>query len=113
MTAAAERVVPVEVLSFDGCPNWQGAVELVERVAADIGVQALVRVVDVPDAETAEKLRFLGSPTVRIAGEDVEPGAETRTDFVLSCRLYRTEAGPQGQPDERWIRNALANGAQR
>ena len=113
MTAAAERVVPVEVLFFDGCPNWKGAVELVERVAAEIGVQAVVRVVDVPDAETAEKLRFLGSPTVRIAGEDVEPGTETRTDFALSCRLYRTEAGLQGQPDERWVRSALANGVQR
>ena len=66
-----------------------------------------------PDAETAEKLRFLGSPTVRIAGQDVEPDAEARTDFVLSCRLYRTEAGLGGQPEERWVRAALAECARR
>ena len=111
MTAVAEHRVPVEILSFDGCPNWRGAVELVERIAAEIGVQADVRIVDVPDPETAERLRFLGSPTVRIAGEDVEPDAAARTDYVLSCRIYRTEAGLRGQPDERWVREALAAGA--
>ena len=66
-----------------------------------------------PDPETAQKLRFLGSPTVRIAGQDVEPGAAARTDFALSCRLYRTDAGLQGQPDERWVRAALAECARR
>ena len=113
MSAAAELVVPVEVFSFGDCPNWKGAVELVERVAAEIGVRADVRVVEVPDPETAERVRFLGSPTVRIAGEDIEPGAETRTDFALSCRLYRTDTGFSGQPDERWVRDALAKGARR
>ena len=113
MTAAAEPVVPVEILSFGDCPNWKGAVELVERVAGEIGVQAAIRVIDVPDAETAEKLRFLGSPTIRIAGTDIEPGAEMRADFALSCRLYRTEAGLRGQPEESWVRAALADGSRR
>ena len=106
-TTVTEPVVPVEILSFDGYPNWKGAVEL---VAHELGVQADVRIIDVPDPETAEKMRFLGSPTVRIAGQDVEPGAETRTDFAHSCRLYQTNAGIRGQPDERWVR---ANGARR
>lgn len=53
-------------------------------------------------------MRFLGSPTVRVNGRDVEPGAEERTDYVLACRVYRGEAGFSGQPDERWVREALA-----
>ncbi len=105
-----QRVVSVEILSFDGCPNRERAVELVERVAAEIGVNAEIRVVDVADADTAKKLRFLGSPSVRVGGEDVEPGAKTRTDFVVCCRLYRTAAGVTGTPDERWVRAALLNG---
>ena len=62
---------------------------------------------NVPDQEAAERLRFLGSPTVRIGGRDVEPGAEGRTDFGLSCRLFRTERGVAGQPDACWIQDAL------
>jgi len=63
--------------------------------------------VDVPDLETAETHRFLGSPTIRVNGRDVEPGAEERSEFVISCRVYRTDGSFKGEPDERWLRDAL------
>jgi hypothetical protein len=34
-----------------------------------------------------------------------------RHEFVLSCRVYRTERGLAGQPDEVWIRKALSGAA--
>ena len=52
-------------------------------------------------------MRFLGSPTVRVNGRDVEPGADDRDDYVFSCRIYRNQGGVSGQPDERWLRAAL------
>lgn len=97
----------VEVLYFDGCPNHGPAIALVERIAAELGLRPEIRLINVPDAEAAAQLRFLGSPTVRVGGRDVEPGAEERTDFVLSCRVFRTERGICGEPDERWVRDAL------
>jgi len=97
----------VEILYFDGCPNHERALALVERVAGELDLQPEIRLVDVPDPEAAARLRFLGSPTVRIGGRDIEPGAETRTDFVLSCRVFRTERGFSGEPDEQWVRDAL------
>ena len=63
------------------------------------------------DPERAERLRFLGSPTVRVSGHDVEPGADERTDYALSCRVFRTERSFSGQPDEHWIRDALVREA--
>lgn len=57
-------------------------------------------------------MRFLGSPTIRIGGRDVDPHTEERTDYGLSCRVFRTEAGIAGQPDERWLRDALARDGQ-
>jgi hypothetical protein len=78
-----------------------------ERVAAEIGVQPEIELVEVDDAAAAAGLRFLGSPTVRVDGRDVEPGAEERRGAVLSCRVYRTERGVSGRPDEGWIRSAL------
>ncbi len=106
--ATAEGSGPlVEILYFDGCPNYGDVVALVERLAAELGLEPEIRLVNVPDPEAAERLRFLGSPTVRVGGCDVEPGAEGRTDFALSCRVFRTEQGFAGQPDERWVRAAL------
>jgi hypothetical protein len=63
--------------------------------------------VDVPDAAAAKRERFLGSPTLRIDGRDVEPGAERRTDFGLKCRLYRSDNGLAGFPQDDWVLDAL------
>jgi hypothetical protein len=101
----------VEILYFEGCPNHEDARVLVERVAAELRVQPNIELVEVADPEAAGRLRFLGSPTVRVNGSDVEPGAQERGDFVFSCRIYRTERGFSGQPDEAWVRAALAGAA--
>ncbi len=98
----------IEILTFDGCPNREPAIELVSRVTRERGVEADVQVIDVPDADAARRTRFLGSPTIRVDGHDIEPGADARTDYVLSCRVFRTAGGLSGQPDEQWLLDALA-----
>jgi hypothetical protein len=97
----------VEILYFEGCPNHEGAHALVERIATELRVDPEIVDVEVPDPDAATRLRFLGSPTVRVNGHDVEPGAGKRTDYVFACRLYRDESGSSGSPDERWVRAAL------
>jgi hypothetical protein len=98
----------VEVLTFEGCPHAEPALELVRRVIAESGVGATVLRVDVPDADAAAVQRFLGSPTIRVNGRDIEPGVAERDDqYVLSCRIYRTDSGVTGEPDEQWLREAL------
>ena len=97
----------VEILYFDGCPNHEPAIALVERVSRELGIEPNLRLVNVPDQQAAQRLRFLGSPTIRVGGVDVDVQTGERDDFALSCRLFRTEAGFSGQPDERWVRDAL------
>jgi len=98
----------IEVLGFDGCPNVEPAIALVERVLGESALDAEVRRVEVVDADAAARLRFLGSPSIRVDGRDIEPGADDRADHVFACRVYRTDTGMSGQPDERWLRDALA-----
>jgi hypothetical protein len=73
----------------------------------ELGVKPMIELVNVPDDAFATRRRFLGSPTVRVDGQDVEPGAEERSEFVLACRVYSTEQGLAGRPDARWIRDML------
>ena len=101
----------VEILYFDGCPKHEPARALVERVAAELRVEPAIELVEVVDPDAAADLRFLGSPTIRVGGRDVEPGANERHEFVLACRVYRSEHGLAGQPDEAWIREALTETA--
>ena len=98
----------VEVLFFDGCPNHEALLpHLRELLDAGGAEHTEIRLVRVEDAETAETERFLGSPTVRVDGEDVEPGADERTDFGLKCRLFATPDGLRGMPEDEWVLSAL------
>jgi hypothetical protein len=103
----------VEILYFDGCPNHEPAVALVERISRELGLEPSLRLVRVPDEEAARALRFLGSPTIRVGGIDVDPQSEERDDYALSCRLFQTEHGVRGQPDDGWVRDALLREAGR
>jgi hypothetical protein len=81
-------------------------------LAEELELEPEIRLVDVPGAEEVARSRFLGSPTVRVNGRDVEPGADERRDFSFSCRVCPSEQGSAGWPHEDWIRDALrkANG---
>jgi hypothetical protein len=108
MDEGQDRRPLVKVLYFDGCPNYPNAQALVERVSAQMGVIVELKLVGVVDQDTAARERFLGSPSIRVDGRDIEPGAEARTDYALACRVYHTETRTSGQPDERWLRDALS-----
>lgn len=74
----------IEILCFEGCGHGESTVELVREVLEEIGTAADVRKLWVADTAEAERLRFLGSPTVRVDGVDVEPAAALRTDYGVS-----------------------------
>ena len=97
----------LEVLYFDGCPNHERVLERLPRLLEDERVAAQVVARQVCDEEQAQRERFLGSPTVRVDGCDVERGATARTDFGLKCRIYRTSQGLAGTPPDEWIVDAL------
>lgn len=98
----------IELLFFNGCPNHERLLPRVQQLADAAGAELILRRVETP--EEALAMRFLGSPTVRVDGRDVEPGAHQRTDFGLKCRIYATRDGRGGLPQEDWIVAALTNG---
>jgi hypothetical protein len=75
--------VLVEVLSSPSCPSRAAAVGAVRRAADETGIEVALTERVVVTLEEARALRMPGSPTVRVAGRDVEPRAEAREDFGL------------------------------
>ena len=78
----------VEVLYVAECPSHPAAVKPVKDVLTAEGITTEVYDVLVRDEQMAGKLRFLGSPTIRIDGRDVAGESKTVKKFALSCRLY-------------------------
>jgi hypothetical protein len=97
----------IEMLYFEGCPNHE---RLRERLpvllkVARVATEPSLR--EITTQQHAERERFLGSPTLRVNGHDVEPAADDRTDYGMKCRIYRTPEGLTGLPADRWILAAL------
>jgi hypothetical protein len=100
----------VQLLYLPDCPNYQPTRELIEQTSSELGIELDLELIKIDDKESAHRLRFLGSPTVRIDGDDIEPNARDRTDVALSCRIYRSEHGTRGYPDSDLLRTALRKG---
>lgn len=78
----------IEVLYVAECASHPEAVKLVRKVLAAEGVVAEIQETLVSDERTANELKFLGSPTIRIDGRDVAGISHEPQSFGLSCRLY-------------------------
>jgi hypothetical protein len=107
-SAAPDRPCIVEVLYFDGCPNHDALLPHLRALLAAHNIAADLTTTPVHSDEDAHRLRFLGSPTVRVNGTDVDPGSATRTDYGMQCRLYNTPAGLTGTPPDNWILDAIS-----
>ena len=95
----------VEVLYFDGCPSHARLMPTLLALAS--AHDAEIVQCRVETLKEAEEVRFLGSPSVRVDGRDIEPGAESRTDYGMKCRLYQSATGRSGLPPHEWIERAL------
>jgi mercuric ion transport protein len=101
----------IEVLYFDECPNHQSTVERVKEVLQEENLAADLVEVNVGDDATARSVGFLGSPTVRVDGLDVEPSARSSKEFGLMCRTYAEGNRRVGVPPRELIRTALREAA--
>jgi hypothetical protein len=101
----------VTFLYFNGCPSHPEALERLRRVLAEEGAQADIEVLKVETDEQAERWRFVGSPTIRINGEDIAPIPEGGP-YRLTCRTFVTEDGRLSPlPSEAMIRRAVRRAA--
>ncbi|MDP9477808.1 MAG: thioredoxin family protein [Actinomycetota bacterium] len=96
----------VEILYFDGCPTYEAADQTLRRVFAEEGLEAEVELVGVNSDEEAERLRFPGSRTIRVDGEDLF-SVPDRAAWALGCRTYLTPEGLRGSPTPEMLREAL------
>lgn len=101
----------VEILVFDGCPNAKGAEQLVHAAMKELNVAADIEVVKVIDNEDAVAKRFLGSPSIRIDGKDLEVEEDESTQYSMRCRVYRHGESQSGVPSLDLLRAKISEAA--
>jgi hypothetical protein len=71
----------VTVVMRRDCSHGVAAVAAVKALATTLGLPIRIEEIHVETDEDARVQRCLGSPTIRVNGQDVEPDARERTGF--------------------------------
>ena len=100
----------IEILYFKDCPGYKPALALLEQVMLENEISAPILKTEITTEELALQHRFLGSPSLRINGKDIE-GSEEVSEYGLKCRIYLDTGS--GVPSESMLRQALLQAEER
>jgi hypothetical protein len=97
----------IDFLYYEECPSHDEALARLRRILDQEQIEAEIDVIRVETEEQANELRFTGSPTIRIDGEDIDP-VSPDTPYALACRAYqKTDGRITPLPPVELIRHAL------
>jgi hypothetical protein len=98
----------VELLWWEGCPSSDEAHDLVRRAMSEAGLDPdSLRSVEIDTDDAARREGFVGSPTIRVDGRDIQPPSEPEPPG-LTCRVYHLRDGRISPlPDPEDIKEAL------
>jgi hypothetical protein len=105
----------VEFLWWRECPSWERALDDLRAAMQELGLDPQsLKLIEIDGEEAAARERFVGSPTIRVNGTDVQPDMAADEPVGLNCRVYRRRDGRVSPlPDPLDVRAALAGGAPR
>ena len=97
----------IDLLYVRACPQLDPTETLLRSVLSELDISADVRLVEVSDQAAATELEFVGSPTIRVNGRDIDP-EHAHLEPGLCCRFYAGEEGELvGVPPREQVRAAI------
>ena len=97
----------IELYYFDDCPSYERARENLREALRWEGLAQEVEMVPVASEADAQVQRFIGSPTIRINGIDIEGPEAEEKGYGYGCRIYAENGRSGGWPSVERIRQAL------
>ena len=101
----------VEYLWWAECPSHEAGYRLLGQALAAEDLDLPISSIEVMSEAEAEHLAFIGSPTFRVNGRDLDPmppPTGMAHPYGLACRAYRREDGRIAPlPTLGWLRAAL------
>lgn len=103
------KILEISILFIEGCPGYEFTKryinEIISEDATDFDVK--INMILIESDEDARRLHFIGSPSVRVEGLDIEESFIESKDYAMRSRLYNFEGKPYAYPTKGMIRNAI------
>lgn len=97
----------IELLYFEGCPNHKKALTNLREALSEAGNDEKIEIIKIERPEDAARHRFLGSPSIRINGKDLEIAEDESTAYSMRCRRYKNGGLIEGFPSKELIGTKL------
>ncbi|MCP5004334.1 MAG: hypothetical protein GY941_10410 [Planctomycetes bacterium] len=107
------KPVQIDLLFVEGCSGYEAAMKLIEEIVHEKGISADINLIQVDNAKEAGRLQFVGSPTVRVGGMDVENDLMQTMSYGLKNRLYCRQGNTYSYPSKGRIESAILRGAEK
>lgn len=107
ITQTPIKTIKIDILFIRGCPGYKYVKKYIEEIVTDESIYAEINLIQIEKEEDARNLHFIGSPTVRVNGEDVEKGFIDTKDYGLKSRIYYIDGKPFYYPSKSMILNAI------
>lgn len=104
----------VEFYWWRDCPSWERVLARLHEDMAELGLDPeAIENREIFDEDDAERFSFVGSPTIRVDGVDIQPPVADQP-VGLTCRIYRHRDGQVSPlPDRDDVREALRKAIER
>jgi len=87
----------IEFLYFDGCPSYKIAFQYLNEVLEEENIgsesdyehRAEIEKIKVKSEEEAKRLKFLGSPSIRINGKDLDQNSQIYYRFRCRSKAFK------------------------
>ena len=101
----------IEILYTPKLSKPEPLVKLVRDVLYETRIIADIHIIEVDSEEDALWTEYLGSPTVRVDGIDVEPNMTFgKSDFALRSRTYENDGQESANPSREMIEETIEVG---
>lgn len=98
----------IQFLYFDGCPSYKQGLENLKQALRELALPEDFEMINMDSDKKAEEYSFIGSPTIRINGEDIDPRVkDAKVTSHKGCRIYQTEEGIKGAPTVEMIKKII------
>lgn len=97
----------IQFLYFSGCPSYKQGLENLKQALKELQLPEDFEMINIKTDEMAKEYHFIGSPTIVINGQDIDPKArDAKVTGYKGCRIYQTEQGLKGAPTIEMIKKS-------